>query len=48
MDELKPCCENCGNTSCSNSIVAYNWDECVDDGFTTHWRPLPLKPEGEG
>ena len=32
-------CENCGNTRCANSAVAYNWDECVDSNFTKHWVP---------
>lgn len=36
-------CENCGNTWCANSPVAYFWDQCVKDGFTGHWRPK-LKP----
>ena len=41
MDEQKRSCENCGNTRCANSAVAYNWDECVDSNFTKHWTPKP-------
>lgn len=32
-------CENCGNTACANSLVAFFWDECVESKFTKHWRP---------
>lgn len=32
-------CENCGNTACSISAVAFFWDECVKSKFTKHWRP---------
>ena len=32
-------CENCGNTRCANSIVAFYWDECVDSNFEKHWTP---------
>ena len=32
-------CENCGNTRCANSVVAYNWDECVRTNFEKHWKP---------
>ncbi len=39
MIEQKRCCENCGNTRCANSLVAYWWDECVDSNFEKHWRP---------
>lgn len=35
----KRSCENCGNVRCSNSLVAFWWDECVESGFTKHWRP---------
>jgi hypothetical protein len=39
-DELKlRCCENCGNKSCSESVVAFNWDECVESNFEKHWMP---------
>ena len=31
--------ENCGDTRCANSAVAYNWDECIDSNFTKHWMP---------
>lgn len=39
MAELKRCCENCGNTLCANSVVAFHWDECVDSNFEKHWKP---------
>ena len=39
MREGERSCENCGNTRCANSAVAYNWDECVDSNFTKHWVP---------
>jgi len=39
MREGERGCENCGNTRCANSAVAYNWDACVDSNFTKHWRP---------
>ena len=39
MSEPKRCCENCGNTRCANSLVAYWWDECVDSNFEKHWLP---------
>ncbi len=39
MAEQKRSCENCGNTRCANSAVAYNWDECVSSDFTKHWMP---------
>lgn len=38
-------CENCGNARCSNSLVAFWWDECVDSMFTQHWTP---KKNGAG
>lgn len=38
------CCENCGNTRCSSSPVAFLWDECVASGFTRNW--TPKKEEG--
>ncbi len=38
-------CENCGNPRCSNSLVAFYWDECVDSMFTQHWTP---KKNGDG
>ena len=41
MAEQKRSCENCGNTRCANSVVAYNWDECVSSDFTKHWTPKP-------
>lgn len=39
MREGERSCENCGDTRCANSAVAYNWDECVDSNFTKHWVP---------
>ena len=39
MREGERSCENCGNTHCANSFVAYNWDACVDSNFTKHWMP---------
>ena len=39
MREGERSCENCGDTRCANSVVAYNWDECVDSNFTKHWMP---------
>ena len=45
MREGERSCENCGNTRCANSAVAYNWDECVDSNFTKHW--MPKKAVGE-
>ena len=39
------CCENCGNEFCANSVVAVWWDSCVDDNFTTHWKPRTYTPE---
>ena len=39
MREGERSCENCGDTRCANSAVAYNWDECVDSNFTKHWMP---------
>lgn len=36
---MKRTCENCGNSKCSNSVIAIFWDECVKSGFTKHWRP---------
>lgn len=41
MREGERSCENCGNTRCANSVVAYHWDECVDSNFTKHWTPKP-------
>ena len=35
----KRSCENCGNLHCANSIVAFYYDECVQDNFTKYWRP---------
>ena len=43
MAELTRSCENCGNTRCANSVVAYNWDECVDSNFTKHWMPKEVE-----
>ncbi len=40
-------CENCGNTRCANSLVAFFWDECVESKFTKHWRPKEEGPENE-
>ena len=40
MEERRSC-ENCGNARCANSLVAFFWDECVESGFTKHWRPKP-------
>lgn len=34
-------CENCGNTRCAGSPVAFYWDDCVASGFTRHWKPKP-------
>lgn len=34
-------CENCGNTRCASSLVAFYWDDCVASGFTRHWKPKP-------
>lgn len=34
-------CENCGNTRCASSPVAFYWDDCVASGFTRHWKPKP-------
>ena len=39
MTELKRSCENCGNTRCANSFVAFWWDECVQSNFEKHWMP---------
>ena len=39
MPDLKRSCENCGNTRCSNSFVAFWWDECVKSNFEKHWMP---------
>ena len=39
MAELTRSCENCGNTRCSNSFVAFWWDECLKTDFTQHWMP---------
>ena len=39
MNEQKRSCENCGNTRCANSIVAFWWDECVKSDFEEHWAP---------
>jgi hypothetical protein len=39
MAEQNRSCENCGNTRCANSIVAFWWDECVASNFEKHWRP---------
>ena len=36
-------CENCGNTKCANSPVAYLWDYCIMDNFTKYWKPKPEK-----
>ena len=41
MREGERSCENCGDTRCANSVVAYNWDECVSSDFTKHWTPKP-------
>ena len=37
--EEKRNCENCGNTACSGSVVAYNYDDCVESNYTRHWKP---------
>lgn len=39
MAEHTRSCENCGNTRCANSFVAFWWDECVKSGFEKHWMP---------
>lgn len=44
--EEKRCCENCGRLSCANSMVAYLWNLCVEDGFTKYWMPKE-KAEGQ-
>lgn len=44
MREGERSCENCGNTRCANSIVAFYWDRCVDSNFEKYWMP---KKEGE-
>ena len=43
MNEQKRSCENCGNTRCANSIVAFWWDECVKSDFEKHWTPKKQK-----
>ena len=43
MREGERSCENCGDTRCANSAVAYNWDECVDSNFTKHWMPKEVE-----
>lgn len=43
--DIERCCENCGNEFCANSVVAVWWDQCVDDSFTTHWKPREYSPE---
>lgn len=43
MAELTRSCENCGNTRCANSFVAFWWDECVKTDFTQHWIPKEEK-----
>ena len=43
MREGERSCENCGDTRCANSAVAYNWDECVDSNFTKHWVPKEVE-----
>ena len=43
MREGERSCENCGNTRCANSVVAYNWDECVSSDFTKHWTPKEVE-----
>ena len=51
MSELKRSCENCGNTRCIMSVVAFWWDECVKSDFKKHWTPrfdmLPPLQDGE-
>ena len=32
-------CENCGNAACTNSIVAFYYDDCVESHFSRHWKP---------
>ena len=39
MEQEKRGCENCGNDACAQSMIAFNWDECVESNFTKHWRP---------
>jgi len=43
MAELTRSCENCGNTRCANSFVAFWWDECVKTNFESHWMPKQEK-----
>lgn len=39
MEQEKRGCENCGNDACAQSMIAFNWDECVESNFTKHWKP---------
>lgn len=39
MAEIKRSCENCGNQRCANSVVAYNYDECIRTDCQKHWKP---------
>ena len=43
MREGERSCENCGNTRCANSVVAYYWDECVKSDFEKHWIPREVQ-----
>lgn len=44
----KRSCENCGNTRCANSVIAFFWDECVSSNFQKYWRPKDRRPEATG
>ncbi len=39
MEQEKRGCENCGNIACANSIIAIHYDECVESGYSKHWKP---------
>ena len=45
MNEEKRCCENCGRTECSNSYIAFHWDECVESNFEKWWKPKETAKE---
>ena len=33
------CCENCGNETCKNMMVAVLYDACLDSGYELYWKP---------